>query len=368
MRKIKEKSRKEEQKIEKIGASRHFSLQKSLIWSQLASNSPNFMLFWTLTQLFFVVFMLSYSFVAYILPLRSWKPPNNAIFAWKSIFLTVSRAYFKKFSGAPPQTPRGAPPLRTPLGAPPRGVACVIQGGAQAPPWPILGPEGPPLARRKNERGDPFLMKNWWKTLSKFKIFGASRHFQKGPPLSFSIFDTKNFSKFLTKGSPLMSKIFEKSGPPLADFVRYAPGSAPRPLARGLAPWTPVLFAKSFSLARSWWVEKSSFQVDNRTPFFQIFLGAEPPDPHQGATAPWTPFFATAHTALASLACVRVCEVKKSGVKKIFLPPPLKSCTVRAWRRPLVSLLRNLNLNLQHLKILFRDAHTVTLPFYLLIF
>ena len=106
-----------------------------------------------------------------------------------------------------------------------RGVACVIQGGAQAPPpGRFWARRAPPLARRKNERGDPFLMKNWWKTLSKFKIFGASRHFQKGSPLSFSIFDTKNFSKFLTKGSPLISKNFWKVGPPLADFVRYAPG------------------------------------------------------------------------------------------------------------------------------------------------
>ena len=98
-----------------------------------------------------------------------------------------------------------------------QGRSVRYTGGGQAP-LADFGPGGPPpppsLARRKNERGDPFLMKNWWKTLPKFKIFDASRHFQKGPPLSFSIFETKNFSKFLTKGSPLISKNFWKVAPP----------------------------------------------------------------------------------------------------------------------------------------------------------
>ena len=111
-----------------------------------------------------------------------------------------------------------------------RGVACVIQGGGpKPPPLADFGPGGPPpLARRKNERGDPFLMKNWWKTLSKFKIFGASRHFQKGPPYLFRFSTQKIFQNFLQKGPPYLKKFLKSRPPPLADFVRYAPASHPR--------------------------------------------------------------------------------------------------------------------------------------------
>ena len=51
---------------------------------------------------------------------------------------------------------------------------------------------------------------------------------------------------------------------------------------------------------------------------YKNFLGAPPPDPRQGATAPWTPIFAPPHTALA---CVRGCEVGKMQIFFDDSPP-----------------------------------------------
>ena len=51
-----------------------------------------------------------------------------------------------------------------------------------------------------------------------------------------------------------------------------------------------------------------NFSIMVKGCIFKIFLRAPPPDPRQGAAAPWTPSFAPSRTALA---CVRGCEVEK---------------------------------------------------------
>ena len=72
---------------------------------------------------------------------------------------------------------------------------------------------------------------------------------------------------------------------------------------------------------------KSIFRLSLKT-LFSKFLRAPPPDPRQGAAAPWTPCFAPTHTALASLACVRGCGVEKI-LTTIWVDAPMRFCTAR---------------------------------------
>ena len=90
----------------------------------------------------------------------------------------------------------------------------------------------------------------------------------------------------------------------------------------------------------TFWTWKIIFRGPKETQFSNFFWGGG---------APYTPSLADAHTALASLACVRVCEVVKKLGKKI-LPPPIKSFTVRACQQSGDSSLR------------LRERHNVNVP------